>query len=38
MLNRVVHTTPRDGQWERSCRAPQEQARDAVTTLLVEPD
>ena len=38
LLNRVVHTTPREGQWERSYRALQEQARDAVTTLLAKPD
>lgn len=38
MLNRVVHTTPREGQWERSYRALQEQARDAVTTLRAKPD
>lgn len=37
MLNRIVHSTPRDGQWERSYRALQEQARDAVAKLEREP-
>ena len=30
LLQRIVHSTPRDGQWERSYRALQDQARDAI--------
>ena len=30
MLARVVHSTPRGDQWERSYRALQEQAREAI--------
>ena len=33
MLGRVAHSTPRAGQWERSYRALQEQAREAITKL-----
>ena len=33
MLARVVHSTPRDGQWERSYRALQEQAREAIAGI-----
>lgn len=33
MLQRVVHSTPRDGQWERSYRALQDQAREAIVRL-----
>jgi len=33
MLGRVAHSTPREGQWERSYRALQEQARAAIVKL-----
>lgn len=33
MLGRVAHSTPREGQWERSYRALQEQARAAIDRL-----
>jgi len=33
MLNRVVRSTPRDGQWERCYRALQEQARETIAKL-----
>ena len=33
MLGRVAHSTPRDGQWERSYRALQDQARAAIVKL-----
>jgi len=33
MLARVAHSTPREGQWERSYRALQEQARDAIAKI-----
>ncbi len=33
MLNRVVHSTPRSGQWERCYRALQEQARETIARL-----
>ncbi|HSE11296.1 MAG TPA: hypothetical protein VLB69_01565 [Rudaea sp.] len=33
MLGRVVHSTPRGEQWERSYRALQEQAREAIAEL-----
>ena len=33
MLSRVVHSTPRGDQWERSYRALQEQAREAITKI-----
>jgi hypothetical protein len=33
MLQRVARSTPRDGQWERSYRALQDQARDAIARL-----
>lgn len=33
MLARVVHSTPQEGQWERSYRALQEQARAAIATI-----
>ena len=37
MLSRVVHSTPREGQWERSYRALQEQAREALAKLEAAP-
>jgi hypothetical protein len=37
MLGRVVHSTPREGQWERSYRALQEQARTAIAKLEANP-
>ena len=33
MLGRVAHSTPREGQWERSYCALQEQARAAIAKL-----
>ena len=33
MLSRVVHSTPRGDQWERSYRALQEQAREAIAKI-----
>jgi gamma-glutamyl:cysteine ligase YbdK (ATP-grasp superfamily) len=33
MLARIVHSTPREEQWERSYRALQEQARDAIAKI-----
>jgi hypothetical protein len=33
MLGRFAHSTPREGQWERSYRALQEQARAAIVKL-----
>jgi hypothetical protein len=38
MLGRVVHSTPREGQWERSYRALQDQARDSIVKLQALPD
>jgi hypothetical protein len=37
MLSRVVHSTPREGHWERSYRALQEQARDSIEKLRRAP-
>ena len=37
MLGRVAHSTPRAGQWERSYRALQEQARDSIGKLRAAP-
>lgn len=37
MLNRVAHSTPREGQWERSYRALQDQARQAIAELEAGP-
>jgi hypothetical protein len=37
-LGRVVHSTPRAGQWERSYRALQDQARDSIVKLQAPPD
>lgn len=37
MLQRVAHTTPHEGQWERSYRALQEQARAAIARLETQP-
>ena len=36
MLGRVAHSTPREGQWERSYRALQEQARAAIAKLEIQ--
>jgi len=33
MLGRVAHSTPKQGQWERSYRALQEQARTSIAAL-----
>ena len=33
MLSRVVHSTPRAEQWERSYRALQQQAREAIGAI-----
>jgi hypothetical protein len=33
MLARIVHSTPREGQWERSYRALQEQARESIAAI-----
>ncbi|MGH8123311.1 MAG: hypothetical protein ACREPT_11140 [Rudaea sp.] len=33
LLQRIAHTTPRDGQWQRSYQALQEQAREAIAKL-----
>ena len=33
MLARVVHSTPRGGQWEENYRALQQQARDAIAKI-----
>lgn len=38
MLGRVVHSTPRAGQWERSYHALQEQAREAIAKLEAAPN
>ena len=35
MLSRVAHTTPREGQWQRSYRALQEQAHEAFAQLEI---
>jgi hypothetical protein len=37
MLGRVAHSTPREGQWERSYHALQEQAREAIAKLEAAP-
>jgi len=37
MLGRVAHSTPHAGQWERSYRALQEQARDSIEKLRSAP-
>jgi len=37
ILGRVVHSTPREGQWERSYRALQDQARAGIEKLRVVP-
>jgi len=37
MLGRVAHSTPKEGQWERSYRALQEQARAAIVELEARP-
>ncbi|HEX3123069.1 MAG TPA: hypothetical protein VHQ21_07170 [Rhodanobacteraceae bacterium] len=37
MLGRVAHSTPKQGQWERSYRVLQEQARASIATLEAEP-
>lgn len=37
MLGRVAHSTPREGQWERSYRALQDQARAAIAKLEAGP-
>ena len=37
VLGRVAHSTPREGQWERSYRALQEQARAAIVKLEAGP-
>jgi len=36
MLGRVAHSTPREGQWERSYRALQDQAREGIAKLRAE--
>ena len=36
MLQRIVHCTPHPGEWERSYRALQEQARDALAKLAAD--
>ena len=33
MLSRIVHSTPRGEQWERSYRALQDQAREAIAKI-----
>ena len=33
MLSRIAHSTPHEGQWERSYRAVQAQARDTIAKL-----
>lgn len=33
LLRRIAHTTPRNDQWERTCRALQASARQALATL-----
>jgi len=33
MLGRVAHSTPKQGQWERSYRALREQARTSIAAL-----
>ena len=38
MLGRVAHSTPHEGQWERSYRALQEQARTAIAKLEASVD
>jgi len=37
MLGRVAHSTPKQGQWERSYRALQEQARTSIAALEAGP-
>jgi hypothetical protein len=37
MLGRVAHSTPRAGQWERSYRALQDQAREGIAKLRARP-
>jgi len=37
LLSRVVHSTPHAGQWERSYRALQAQAREAIARLEMPP-
>jgi len=37
MLGRVAHSTPKQGQWERSYRALQEQARASIAALEAGP-
>jgi len=37
LLSRVVHSTPHAGQWERSYRALQAQAREAIAKLEMPP-
>jgi len=37
LLVRIAHSTPRTGLWERSYRALQQQAREAIAKLEGEP-
>jgi len=37
LLGRVAHSTPKEGQWERSYRALQEQAHAAIVELEAGP-
>ncbi len=37
VLSRVVHATPRNDQWERSYRALQDQAREAIAKIEAVP-